>query len=501
MHKPGCTIYVGDLHSLTTDAELYALFSTCGPVSNIKIVRNPNPTALTSACYAYVNYDNPKDAENAISKFNFSVLHNKQMRIMIYDKTRKDYNIIVKNLHSSVDNKTFYDTFSVFGQIASSKVAVDSNNQSKGYGFVSYYSKSAAKKAIALANDTNMKGNMLKVVKHVKNSERQSKKAESLKTFTNVYCKNFDFSEEEIEKIMKSFGSITSFFLPKKEDGSLKGVLFCNFESNECAMKAIETLNGKSLKNIREEFLGEDENKNVVEAIAIEEDGFAEPFYCSRAQSKSEREEELKSLIQKMSIEGQNYKRNLYVTNIPENYSEAEIKTLFTNVGGKITNFSMKKDSNSDKQFCYVCYSTPDEASVAMEKGSDLYLDGNKLGISFFKTKIERQQQRESESFNLNNSFKSSSTSDFSYTRKSNDKKQLGGDLHTLVLSMAGMFQEDWKRMGIKDEYAFADRITKSLLERPNNEVRNMMGLGNVLSQNISDILKDYKHKNSDERK
>ena len=58
-------------------------------------------------------------------------------------------NIFVKNLHDSIDNKTLYDTFSVFGNILSCKVVIDKETQkSRGYGYVHYVDDKSAKKAI-----------------------------------------------------------------------------------------------------------------------------------------------------------------------------------------------------------------------------------------------------------------------------------------------------------------------------------------------------------------
>jgi polyadenylate-binding protein len=115
----------GDLDPDITEAQLFERFSAAGPVLSIRVCRDQ--ITKQSLGYAYVNFQQPADAERALDTMNFDVLNTRPMRIMWSQRDpqlRKNGvgNVFIKNLDKSIDNKALYDTFSTFGNILSCKV-------------------------------------------------------------------------------------------------------------------------------------------------------------------------------------------------------------------------------------------------------------------------------------------------------------------------------------------------------------------------------------------
>lgn len=218
-------------------------------------------------------------------------------------------NVFIKNLDSSIDNKSLYDTFSAFGAILSCKVAVDNNGQSRGYGFVQFEQEEAAQKAINSLNGMLLNDKQVYVGYFVRRQERIGTNGSP--KFTNIYVKNLseNHTDEDLDKIFSPFGSITSAVVMKDPNGKSKCFGFVNFESPDCAATAVEKLNG----TIHDE----------------------KAWYVGRAQRKSEREADLKAKFEQERIS--RYEKlqaaNLYLKNLDDSINEEKLKDLFSEFG------------------------------------------------------------------------------------------------------------------------------------------------------------------------
>lgn len=371
------SLYVGDLHVDATEGLLFELFSRVGPVASIRVCRD-NITRR-SLGYAYVNFHHVEDAERALDTMNFTDIKDKQCRIMWSQRDptlRKTGvgNIFIKNLNKSIDNKSLFDTFSVFGNILSCKVITDEKNESKGFGYVHFETNEAAQEAIKKVDGGQIEGQTVNVILYQRKEQRGGSE------WTNLYLKQFPltWTEDKIKQVAEEFGPTTSIYLAKDGEGNSRGFAFVNFADHESATKAVAGLQG----------------------MVHIEDGSGTEFtlYASQAQKKGERARTLKHQMESMKHEkiAKLQGMNVYVKNLDDTITDDELREMFKEFG-TITSARVMKDENSatgvSKGFGFVCFSAPGEAEAAVEKMNAKVVQGKPLGVAMHQRREVRQAQ------------------------------------------------------------------------------------------------------------
>ncbi|CAG4964956.1 polyadenylate-binding protein 1-A [Colias croceus] len=369
---PMASLYVGDLHSDITEAMLFEKFSTAGPVLSIRVCRDM--ITRRSLGYAYVNFQQPADAERALDTMNFDMIKGRPIRIMWSQRDpslRKSGvgNVFIKNLDKSIDNKAMYDTFSAFGNILSCKVAQDENGGSKGYGFVHFETEEAANKSIEKVNGMLLNGKKVYVGRFIPRKEREKELGEKAKLFTNVYVKNFgeDFSDEMLKDMFEKYGRITSHKVMYKDDGSSRGFGFVAFEDPDAAERACMDLNGKELVE-------------------------GKPLYVGRAQKKAERQKELKRKFEQLKSERLTRYQgvNLYVKNLDDTIDDERLRKEFAPFG-TITSAKVMLEDGRSKGFGFVCFSSPEEATKAVTEMNGRIVGTKPLYVALAQRKEDRK--------------------------------------------------------------------------------------------------------------
>ncbi|XP_021094576.1 polyadenylate-binding protein 1-like isoform X2 [Heterocephalus glaber] len=367
---PLSSLYVGDLHPDVTEAMLYETFSPVGPILSIRVCRDV--ATRRSLGYAYINFQQPADAERALDTMNFEVIKGQPIRIMWSQRDpglRKSGvgNVFIKNLEDSIDSKALYDTFSTFGNILSCKVACDEHG-SRGFGFVHFETNEAAQQAISTMNGMLLNDRKVFVGHFKSHREREAELGAQALAFTNIYVKNLhvDMDEQGLQDLFFEFGKMLSVKVMRDNSGHSRGFGFVNFEKHEEAQKAVDHMNGKEVSG--------------------------QQLYVGRAQKRGERQNELKRRFEQMKQDRQTRYQgvNLYVKNLDDSISDEKLRTVFSPYG-VITSAKVMTEGGHSKGFGFVCFSSPEEATKAVTEMNGCIVGTKPLYVALAQRKEERK--------------------------------------------------------------------------------------------------------------
>jgi polyadenylate-binding protein len=353
--------------------------------------------------YAYVNFHNVQDAERALDTMNFTDIKNRPCRIMWSQRDpslRKSGvgNVFVKNLAAVVDNKGLFDTFSVFGNILSCKVATDESGTSKGYGYVHYETAGAAQDAISKFNGSYIEEMEVHVGPFLRRQDRAGQS-----DWTNLYVKQFPetWDDVRLKDLFEVHGPVASVIINRDPEGKSRGFGFVNFVDHPSAEKALADLANKTIEDPTATPVvppaGED-GEPAADATPVP---VTFELYVNRAQKKSERSREIKTRLDALNNErvSKYQGMNLYVKNLDDSITDEFFRETFTQFG-TITSARIMRDPTAvagtataaaSKGFGFICYSSPEEATRAVTEMNGKILRSKPIVVTLHQRKDLRR--------------------------------------------------------------------------------------------------------------
>lgn len=372
--------------------------------------------------------------------------------------------LYVGDLASDVTEGLLFETFNAVGPVSSIRVCRDAlTRRSLGYAYVNFHNVEHAELALDTLNNELINGRPCRIM--------WSQRDPSMRKtgVGNIFIKNLDekIGHKELYDTFSAFGNILSCKVAMTEDGSSKGYGFVHFESQQCADKAIETVNNKMLEG-KKVFVGpfiprktrqqqleqswtniyvkeldpsvdSDELKEkfgefgeVTSAVVMTKDdkslgfGFCnfakhedavkavealhdkqwkgKTLYCTRAMKKRERIAKLKRQWEQDKLN--RYQGvNLYIKNLEDDVTEERLRKEFSAFGTIKSCKVVVDDKGVPRGFGFVCFSTPEESQNAITEMNNRILQGctKPLYVALHEPKEIRRQKLAQRYNNFNN--------------------------------------------------------------------------------------------------
>lgn len=145
-------LYIRGLAPHTTDKDLISLCSKYGHIVSTKAILDK----ATNRCkgYGFVDFESPTSAVAAVTELQGQGIQAQMARQAEQDPT----NLYIANLPHSIKENDLEGMFSPYGQVVSTRILRDTNQQSRGVGFARMESREKCEAIIAAHNGRSLPG-------------------------------------------------------------------------------------------------------------------------------------------------------------------------------------------------------------------------------------------------------------------------------------------------------------------------------------------------------
>lgn len=238
-------LFVADFPKETTAEDLEAFFKDYS--FSTATINSNNPNNI----WAQVFFENSESANQARLELNGEILTPKKLskgkpvRICRFEPKSGYKNsqnlkqsLLVKNIDPSMTQKEFFQLFLKFGDISSAKIEYDDKGDSKGFGYIYYFSEESAEDAKKNLNGKIHHGKALEIVNLIPLKTTKQKPAHNTLFVLNI---PYYFDDNEFKKLFEGYGEILSVSNTKRGYG------YVCLANEELARICMNDLNSKQI--------------------------------------------------------------------------------------------------------------------------------------------------------------------------------------------------------------------------------------------------------------
>lgn len=237
--RENCTVFVADLPSEATEADLKALFKDCGDIRDIKFTRMPETLVATVEFY-------DRDSVPAALTKDKKRIHETEIGVHLAWRST----LYVTNFPEKFDDASIRDLFGQYGLIFDVRWPSKKFKATRRFCYLQYTSPSSAERALELHGRELEPDRAISVL--ISNPERKKERSDADANERELYVAGLSkfATKEDLRKVFETYGPIKEIRLAEDKSGQPKGFAFIDFESETDARAALAA-NNHELKNRR----------------------------------------------------------------------------------------------------------------------------------------------------------------------------------------------------------------------------------------------------------
>lgn len=237
--RENCTVFVADLPSEATEADLKALFKDCGDIRDVKFTRMPETLVATVEFY-------DRDSVPAALTKDKKRIHETEIGVHLAWRST----LYITNFPEKFDDTSIRDLFGQYGLIFDVRWPSKKFKATRRFCYLQYTSPSSAERALELHGRELEPDRAISVL--ISNPERKKERSDADANERELYVAGLSkfATKEDLRKVFETYGPIKEIRLAEDKSGQPKGFAFIDFESETDARAALAA-NNHELKNRR----------------------------------------------------------------------------------------------------------------------------------------------------------------------------------------------------------------------------------------------------------